>query len=245
MPRSQLRWLQHPAGEPAWNMAVDEALLLQAEQPVLRTYRWQPHAVSLGYFQRIGDFSDLPEGTVLVRRLTGGGAIHHADELTFSLALDARHLPREILASYDLLHDAVLESLPAGSAAAWRLPAGHGQNARPAERWCFATPGRGDLVTNKGKLLGSAQRRIQQPRPRVLHHGSLVLQTPALTPFTAALADGGIQVDATQLAANLAAAIARALDMELLADQLRPAEAATAAELQQQRYADPGFVALR
>jgi len=248
MPKPPLRWLQHLAGDPAWNMAVDEALLLHAAEPVLRTYRWQPHAVSLGYFQRVADFADLPTDTILVRRLTGGGAIHHGEELTFSLALDAALLPREILASYDLLHDAVLAALPARSAPAWRLQAGHGQTARPSERWCFATPGRGDLVTAAGKLLGSAQRRIQQPRARVLHHGSLVLERPALTPFVAALADGadgGANLDANELAARVAVAIAAALGLPLVPGELRPEEAAAAAELRRQRYANPDFTAMR
>lgn len=226
-------------------MAVDEALLLHASAPVLRTYQWQPHAVSLGYFQHLAEFADLPAGTTIVRRLTGGGAIHHGEELTFSLALDAELLPRDILGSYDLLHDAVLGALPQTGPRIWRLQEGHGQSARPSERWCFATPGRGDLVTAKGKLLGSAQRRIQQPQPRVLHHGSLVLQAPALTPFVAALNDGGTRVHADQLATEVATAIAAALGLELTEDCLQALETQAAEELRQHRYVNPEFTALR
>ena len=73
-------------------MAVDGALLALAEGPTLRLYGWRPHAVSLGYFQSLADFEQLPSDTPLVRRSTGGGAIHHGDELTYSLALGAAPL---------------------------------------------------------------------------------------------------------------------------------------------------------
>ncbi|MFN6195803.1 MAG: lipoyl protein ligase domain-containing protein, partial [Planctomycetota bacterium] len=108
----------------AWNMAVDEALLRLARTPTLRLYSWQPHAVSLGWFQRRADFADLPPGTVVVRRLTGGGAIHHGDELTFSLAAAPGLLPGDIAASYALLHDAALAALRAVGVAATRCTTG-------------------------------------------------------------------------------------------------------------------------
>ena len=79
-------------------MAVDSALLATATAPTLRLYAWQPHAVSLGYFQALSDFGDLPPGTPVVRRTTGGGAIFHGDELTYSLALDAIALPSGLAA---------------------------------------------------------------------------------------------------------------------------------------------------
>jgi lipoate-protein ligase A len=240
-----LRWLRDAPCDAAWNMAVDEALLLEGGEPVLRCYGFAPHAVSLGYFQRFADFADLPPGTPIVRRLTGGGAIHHGDELTFALALDASLLPRDVAASYALLHDAVLAALAAFGCRATRLPAGHGQAARPVERWCFAEPGRDDLVTPRGKLLGSAQRRIQRPRPRVLHHGSLVLRRPALTPFVAAAEDQAAGLDRDGLAEALARELAAALRLELVSSGLTAAEQALAARLRDQRYGDPAFTAQR
>ena len=109
----RLRVLVDAPAEAAWNMAVDGALLELAEGPTLRIYGWQPHAVSLGYFQKIADFADLPKGTSIVRRTTGGGAIHHGDELTFSLALPASLLPSDIAESYAVLHDAIVRALAA------------------------------------------------------------------------------------------------------------------------------------
>src|SRR5690606_24799825 len=135
-------------------------------------YGWRPHAVSLGWFQRFVDFGDLPPGTAVVRRLTGGGAIHHGDELTFALVCDAARLPREIAAGYRLLHDAIVAALLELGVRCERLVDGSPPAARPEARWCFAEPGRDDVVTARGKLVGSAQRRIRAPHERVLHHGS-------------------------------------------------------------------------
>ena len=241
-----LRLLDDTAAAPAWNMAVDEALLTLAAEPTLRLYGWAPHAVSLGYFQRLADFADLPAGTPIVRRLTGGGAIHHGEELTFALVLDAELLPRAVAASYALLHDAVIAALAELSVPCVRLVQGHGQSARPTNRWCFADAGRDDLVTARGKLLGSAQRRVQRPRPRVLHHGSLVLERPALTPFVAAVTDATatvalLPVLRTRLAEHLASALA--LDLRL--GTRTTAETALAVQLQATRYENDAFLALR
>ncbi|HEB51894.1 MAG TPA: hypothetical protein ENI87_01435 [bacterium] len=192
-------------------MAVDEALLRCGGKPTLRLYGWRPHAVSLGWFQSLSDFADLGPTTPIVRRATGGGAIHHGDELTFSLALDAALLPHDIAASYALLHDAIVRVLRALGVPCRRAPVGGPQSARPSERWCFAAPVKDDLVTDAGKLLGSAQRRITTDRPRVLHHGSLVLHRPQHTPFVAAVADH-VEVDD-----SLRARLRRALVAELAA----------------------------
>ncbi|HLQ38024.1 MAG TPA: lipoate--protein ligase family protein, partial [Planctomycetota bacterium] len=184
-----LRLLDCGLVEPALNMALDEALLHGPAPATLRLYGWSPHAVSLGWFQRAAEFADLPAGTPLVRRLTGGGAIHHGCELTFALTVDAGLLPTDVAGSYALVHDALAAAIARVGITTRRLEHGHAPAARPGSRWCFAVPGRGDLLTTTGKLLGSAQRRLARPRARILHHGSLVLRRAPLTPFTAAVAD--------------------------------------------------------
>ncbi|MBL9079710.1 MAG: lipoate--protein ligase family protein [Planctomycetes bacterium] len=242
----RLRVLVDGPAPASWNMALDEALLELGTTPVLRLYAWAPHAVSLGWFQAAADFADLPPGTPVVRRLTGGGAIHHGDELTFALVCDAACLPTEIASGYRLLHDAAVAVLQAVGVPCRRLEHGAAPAARPGERWCFAEPGRDDVVTARGKLLGSAQRRVRRPRARVLHHGSLVLRRPSLTPFVAAVAD---HTDpdraAPTLRSGLVRAIAAALDLVSTPDLPTAAERALAARLQQQRYADSGFTARR
>lgn len=242
-----LRLIVDQPADAAWNMAVDEALLLGATDPTLRLYGWQPHTVSLGYFQRAADFADLPAGTPIVRRLTGGGAIWHGDEITFSLALDASDLPRDVAASYRLLHDAAVRALLAAGIECERLEAGEPQRSRPRQRWCFAEPGRDDVVTARGKLLGSAQRRVRQPRARVLHHGSLVLERPTATPFVGAVADT-TPTDADSIAAlrrALAAEVATALGLDIAAGALTSSERELADGLRSQRYGDAAFVRQR
>jgi lipoate-protein ligase A len=231
----------------ATNMAVDEALLELAAEPTLRLYGWRPHAVSLGWFQRFADFADVPSGTPIVRRLTGGGAIWHGDELTFALALDAALLPRDVAASYRLLHGAAIEALRAAGVASHLVADGPAPAARPAERWCFAAATRDDVATARGKLLGSAQRRVRSPHARVLHHGSLVLERPAPTPFVGAVADA-VATDAAlrqRLADGLAGQFAQALGLVPRAGALTAAERALAGRLAIERYEDPAFVRRR
>lgn len=230
-----------------WNMGVDEALLELAEAPTLRLYGWSPHAVSLGYFQRLADFADLPAGTTVVRRLTGGGAIHHGDELTFALAVDAHWLPGDIAASYRVLHGAVIAALAAVGVASHLVAGGEAPSARPEQRWCFHSPGRDDIATGRGKLLGSAQRRVHGTRPRILHHGSLVLQRPSLTPFVAAVTDQTPLDGAARqrLAAGLVQQLAKALGLQSAPGELTAAEHALAARLAAGRYADPAFLRRR
>ena len=246
MPAASLRVIEDPPGPAAWNMGVDEALLQAGGPPTLRLYGFSPHAVSLGWFQRLADFADLPAGTPVVRRLTGGGAIHHGDELTFALTLAADRLPRDIAASYALLHDALIAALADLGVPCTRAR-GKPSGARPQARWCFAEPGQDDLVTAHGKLLGSAQRRIQTPVARVLHHGSLVLHRPALTPFTAAIDDSSELTGELRqrLQAAVVTRLAEALDLTPHAGALTDDERSLARQLAEHRYGDPAFTAQR
>lgn len=239
-----LRVIVDQDGPPTWNMAADEALLLGEHPATLRLYGWAPHAVSLGYFQSLRDFADVPATTPIVRRLTGGGAIHHGDEITFALAAHTTLLAGDVGGSYRRLHDEIVVALAAAGVACHRLDAGDAPHARPRQRWCFAEPGRDDLVTARGKLLGSAQRRIHSPRPRVLHHGSLVLRRPALTPFVAAVDDVATPPTRPQLRALLAAAVGRALGLAALPGDWTAAEREHTARLEP-RYRDANFTARR
>ena len=242
-----LRLIVDEPAPAAWNMAVDDALLQLGAEPTLRLYAWRPHAVSIGWFQRFASFADVPPDVPIVRRSTGGGAIHHGDEITFALVVDAELLPGDVPASYRLLHDAAIAVLAAAGVASERLTDGSAAAPRPHERWCFRDAGRDDVVTNRGKLLGSAQRRVRRPRPRVLHHGSLVVHRPALTPFVAAIADAAAVTPSArvELRDALAAAIARALGLPLRAGRLTSEEATLAERLAIERYGNPAFTQQR
>lgn len=243
----RLRRIDEPAIAAAANMARDEALLLASDSAALRLYGWSPHAVSLGYFQRIADFADLASSSTIVRRLTGGGAIHHGEEVTYALALPASSLPADVEAGYALLHDAVVAALADLGVRAHRLKTGSGPAARPTSRWCFADPGRHDIVDGQGrKLCGSAQRRVHTVHgPRVLHHGSLVVERPSHTPFVAAVADQQPASCAPRLRERLATRIAEALQLELCPDTLTTAEDALAAMLRRDRYDSDAHTRMR
>jgi lipoate-protein ligase A len=240
-PLASLRVVDDPAAAAAWNMAVDEALLRCGEGATLRFYRWSPHAVSLGYFQSHRDFADVAASTPLVRRLTGGGAIHHGEELTFALTFDGDLLPQSIADSYRVLHDAIADALQAAGVPSRRLATGPQPSARPHQRWCFAAPASSDIVTDHGKLFGAAQRRVYSPGERVLHHGSLVLTQPALTPFVAAIDDLPSPPSAQALVESITNRIGRLLRLDPRPAPLTAAELDLAHHLERERYGRPDW----
>jgi lipoate-protein ligase A len=109
------RLLPLAAASPARNMAIDAALLATATRPTLRFYLWRPNGVSLGRFQDAAAAAPFREaGLPVVRRMTGGGAIVHADEITYSILLPDDHallLGLDVKASYAALHRPIREAL--------------------------------------------------------------------------------------------------------------------------------------
>jgi lipoate-protein ligase A len=99
---SEIRVLETGYKSAALNMAIDEALIESIdESPVFRVYRWRPAAVSVGYFQSIRDEVDIEKcseiGVDVVRRLTGGGAVLHEFELTYSFI--TKQYPQNVMES--------------------------------------------------------------------------------------------------------------------------------------------------
>lgn len=175
-----LHVLRDPPLDGPTNMARDEHLLYsESHRPAaLRLYAWDPPTLSLGYFQRYAQIAELPAEVMrlaVVRRSTGGGAILHDREVTYSLVLDDS-IPVALqppVALYRLAHEcwraALTQCGQPADVAPDHLPL---PTARGGPFFCFAKPGRSDLIFAGDKLLGSAQRRIHG---RVLQHGSLLL----------------------------------------------------------------------
>ncbi|MFQ5507089.1 MAG: biotin/lipoate A/B protein ligase family protein, partial [Planctomycetota bacterium] len=175
--------LEQGALSPVLNMATDLALF-EDRAAWLRFYARMPAAISIGYFQSLEDFHDLEGSYPLLRRPTGGGAILHADEITFSLALPASAFPPGRTEGYGIVNKAVQEAVGSPRLMPPSEPAPKGSDPGSA-RWCFASATGLDLVLEDGrKVFGSAQRRS---RSRVLHHGSLVLSRHPETPFVGSL----------------------------------------------------------
>jgi lipoyl(octanoyl) transferase len=179
-----LRWIvDKPADGPS-NMALDEAILTAVSTgqapPTLRFYTWSPPTISLGYFQSYSDYVALPPPAgrlTVVRRLTGGGAILHDQELTYSLTLPLDHLlimPCGPSGLYDSVHDAFSRSLQTVGIHAVRGPREPGGASHRGPFFCFERHCRYDLLVDGRKLMGSAQRRT---RTAVLQHGSLILDS--------------------------------------------------------------------
>ncbi len=225
------RWrlLRSGAGAPAHNMAVDEALLASDDpRPVLRLYAWSPEALSLGYFQDPEPFEQAAReaGAVIVRRATGGSAIHHADELTFCLVatLGCDGYPAGTEAAYAWAHDVIREALAELGVTVTPRGGDAPRSTHPrAATMCFHDTTRLDLVDESGrKVVGSAQRHRDG---RVLHHGSIPLRVPSLSPRSGAvdlLAPRPVSWDV--LADALVQAFARRLEITWEPTGLSPEE---------------------
>lgn len=181
MNKLSLRVLNDPAWDGPTNMARDEALLRRVgrgESPAtLRMYQWDPPTISLGYFQRYSDYAALPApagGLPVVRRLTGGGAILHDLELTYSLTLPIAHPLLEAGPNrlYELMHDVVIAALSIRGVHGRRCGVSDDSGAARGPFFCFARRHCYDVLVGEDKLAGSAQRRT---RSAVLQHGSIVL----------------------------------------------------------------------
>ncbi|MFW5692933.1 MAG: lipoate--protein ligase family protein [Thermoguttaceae bacterium] len=160
-----------------WNMAVDEALLDDAAQSgraFWRFYQWQEPTISLGYFQQYDEQAERyrERGLPMVRRLTGGGAILHDRELTYSVVLPRDHpLARSRDELYGVAHRSVAAVLAPWGLAPQLFVAG--PNRPACEPFlCFERRAPGDVIAGRHKLAGSAQRRR---RGAVLQHGSVML----------------------------------------------------------------------
>lgn len=169
------RLLETWSASPARAMGLDEALLERpGTPPTLRLYTWSPDTLSLGYFQRYEDVPAVHQASAVVRRITGGGAIHHAGELTWSITADARDALYRgpLAASYERVHGAVIQALAACGIQAELREDAPLSSERAATGMCFHASTPLDIAWGGAKGVGSAQRRR---RGRVLHHGSVKL----------------------------------------------------------------------
>ncbi|MFN8375762.1 MAG: biotin/lipoate A/B protein ligase family protein [Anaerolineae bacterium] len=178
----QWRLIWDAPTEGARNMAVDEALLASVASgdsvPVLRLYQWSPPCLSLGYGQRAAD-ADLERihafGWQLVRRPTGGRAILHTDELTYSVSLPADHalVEGDVVQSYRRISEALLAALRILGAQPQAEPAKDSKSGIGPV--CFETPSHYEITVGGRKLIGSAQVRRKEYNGGVLQHGTLPL----------------------------------------------------------------------
>lgn len=180
LPCATWRLLNTGLSDGASNMAIDEAIMrtvaMGRSPPTLRFYGWQPPCVSVGYAQPLREV-DLEmcrrKGYTWVRRPTGGRAVLHIDELTYSVVAtqDEPRVVGDILTAYRRLSMGLvagLRSLGCDAKQAGLLDAGPGDESAA----CFEVPSHYEVTALGRKLVGSAQVRR---RGVVLQHGSLPL----------------------------------------------------------------------
>lgn len=171
----------------AYNMALDEELLARAEAeetvPVLRFYGWHPSAVSIGKFQNIETAIDIDackrHGIDLVRRVTGGRAVLHHQELSYSIIARTANadFPPNLFGTYKAIAQCLLAGLENLGIHAEIVSRG-GKHARLLQNRdksaaCFSSPSWYEIVVGNRKIIGSAQRRLSRA---FLQHGSILVE---------------------------------------------------------------------
>ena len=175
-----LRADKAPSG--AMNMAIDEVLLQNAAElgyPTLRFYGWGQPTLSLGYFQKLQDRSlhSASEPCALVRRASGGGAIMHDKELTYSFAYPTNARWSDTEETYLAFHETLVDVLAEFGVLAELHDKQKGLSREAF--LCFQRRASGDVTLDGNKIMGSAQRRAKNV---VLQHGSLLIEQSAFAP---------------------------------------------------------------
>ena len=245
-----------PLDGPA-NMALDEALLScfdpRHSLPVLRLYGWEPPALSVGRYQDAAAALDLElcaaDGIPVVRRMTGGGIIFHAQELTYSIVCAPEHIG-ELIGVKDGFRRlcgfllGTYRRLGLDSAFATdQNHAGAPLGLRTA--FCFAGKEEFDVLVNGQKIGGNAQRRL---RGAILQHGSIPLESrvqeglrylrdPAPGAAGAvSLAELGLRPELSALKGMLIDSFQERLGVRLQATAPSASEMAAAASLEESKY---------
>jgi len=253
------------------NMAIDDAIHRACQRgqapPTLRFYQWRPACLSLGYFQdvlREVDTGGLAElGVDLVRRPTGGKAVLHDDELTYSVVVSESDLPGSVLETYHRLSEALVEGLRTMGIPATIAALEHGVTSRdPRFRQpaCFSAPSWYEVLVGSKKLIGSAQNR---KNGFILQHGSIPFTFDAAklvrcirtsSPEHAARTEAMLAKKATgvsvvlgrpvareELEGHLIAGFREVLGWEAEAGELSEMEKVEAEELAETKYGNPAW----
>lgn len=171
---------------PSFNMACDEALLMWHSEgkiaPTIRFYGWNPPTLSIGYFQtaekEINMDAVKEQKLGFVRRPTGGRAVLHDKELTYSVIVSEDHpkMPTSVTEAYRVISEGILEGFKnLGLDAYFAIPKTSGELEElrnPRSSVCFDAPSWYELVVEGRKVAGSAQTR---QKGVILQHGSILL----------------------------------------------------------------------
>ena len=215
------------------NMAIDEAIFTMKEKlgppATLRFYGWKPAAISIGYFQKIEDLflqRHKRQKLIIVRRLTGGGAILHRSEITYSLACSTHEFPTfgDIIKTQQFVHEAIILGLQnCGINAELERK----QTKKPDPYFCFVTPSKDDIIENGQKIVGSAQRRRNRA---FFQHGSILMDNKITSEGRQEKKDRGKIID------SLIWGFEKKLGIRLVPGHLTKEEVKLSQELRQTKY---------
>lgn len=225
-------------------MAVDEAIFESGiEHPergaTLRWYHWQRPTLSLGYFQAYGDRPESLLDVDCVRRVTGGGAILHDRELTYSLVVPKDCWPKasalEIVADF---HQVLSALLPGPLHA--HLAGADEQKEEPF--LCFERRAKVDVVAQDRKLIGSAQRNRHGT---ILQHGSILLAASTRARHLIGIDDlaGAFQIN--EFCEAVLHALRQRWGWRFFSGALTDAELARAQILAKEKFANPQWTQQR
>ena len=245
------RVLPFERGDGPWNMALDqwmlESAIADSSAAIVRTYAWAVPTLSLGYFQRLEDarsearWADAP----LVRRATGGGAIWHDRELTYTVALPNGHpLARRSTDLYGAVHRAIAGLLVERGIPAGRRGEAGARHVPDRPLLCFQDRAADDLLVEGTKVLGSAQRRRSGA---LWQHGSLLLAASPTAPELRGISDlnGASEADDPETwVVEVQDRIVAALGFEADVQGLTELERAVVARIAED-YRDPSWTARR
>ncbi|SHH25062.1 lipoate--protein ligase family protein [Tepidibacter thalassicus] len=164
------------------NMAIDEAIMIAHREgkvePTLRFYTWKPACISIGYFQKLEKEIDLDKCKELnidyVRRTTGGRAVLHDDELTYSIVVRENHplMDGGIIKSYKFISEGLCKGLSLCGVKTDELSRGERIGRENLSSACFNAHSAYEVTINNKKVIGSAQTRKDGI---ILQHGSIIL----------------------------------------------------------------------
>ena len=245
------------------NMAIDEAIFRETiknkKPPTIRFYGWKPAAVSIGYFQNIEEEINLEKcraaGVDIVRRLSGGKAVFHSAEVTYSVIACNKEesFPADISGTYKIISKCLARGLADLGIETVLAETGRTLHDADFKACCFSMPSRNELLVSGRKICGSAQIRASGG---FLQHGSILMdfdpvktasfllpmrtdeQLQKLRDSVAAVNEEiGNPVDEKEICTSLKKGFTEVLGLEIIEETLTAAEEELAGSLIH-KYAD-------
>lgn len=178
------------------NMAIDEAIFKESQEgkapPTLRFYSWKRNTVSIGYFQNAKREVHLDycrENTIdVVRRPTGGKAVFHENDLTYSVVAreENKNFSFDIMQTYRVISKCLIGGLRQIGIDVKMMEEGRPRTKETIDAYCFSVPSQYELLVNGRKICGSAQVRA---KGTFLQHGSILIDIDPVSTYAAITID--------------------------------------------------------